>query len=388
MDETFRIGRIAGIPVGANWSLLVVFWLIAWSLAAGEFPDAHPGRSDTAYWVAGVFTALVFFGSLLAHELSHALVARRRGMAVEGITLWLFGGVARLGGEASTARVELQVALVGPLVSLAAAAAFGVAALLADGLGASALVVAVPAWLARINLVLALFNLVPAYPLDGGRVLRAVLWARHGDRLRATATAARAGTAFAYVLIGVGLLDFAGGGRLGGLWFVFLGWFLLLASRAEEAGVLLRESLRGVRVRDLMSPDPVVAPAGITAEELLEDYALRHRCSAFPLVDEGGALVGLVTLGRLKQVPPARRHASAVRDLACPIADVPVAHPDDPVVDLLERLAGSPDGRALVLDDGGALVGIVTPTDVARMTQLAALRRGGTGGRGVPPDGR
>lgn len=391
MNESIRIGRIAGIPVGFNWSVLVIFWLIAWGLAAGRFPADHPGYADATYWAAGAVTAAVFFASLLAHELGHALVARRLGMGVEGITLWLFGGVAKLGGDAATPRAELQVGAVGPAISLAAAGIFTLIAVVAHVVGAPELAVGIPAWLARINLVLALFNLVPAYPLDGGRVLRAILWARHGDRLRATATAARSGRAFGYTLIALGLFGFAGGGTVGGLWFVFIGWFLLAASRAEEAQVVLRDALGGLRVRDVMSAEPVVAPASATVDELLESYALRHRFTAFPLVDHAGGLVGLITLARLKAVSPDRRRSVSVGALACPLPDVPTAAPDDPLVDLIERMAAGNENRALVLD-GGRLVGIVSPTDIARAVEIVTLRSPGTSAglssTGEPSDGR
>lgn len=374
MNETFRLGRIAGVAVGVNWSLLVIFWLISWSLAAAWFPEAHPGHAEASYWVAAVLTAFVFFGCLLAHEMGHAVVARRLGMRVDGITLWLFGGVARIGGEAATARAELHVALVGPAVSVVAAAAFGLGAFILNGLGAPELTVAVCAWLARINLILAVFNMVPAYPLDGGRVLRALLWGRHGDRLRATATAARSGRTFAYILIGLGLLGFATGGSGGGLWFVFLGWFLLMAARAEETGVVLRDLFSGLQASDIMSSEPVVAPDSLVVTDLLERYAMRHRFSAFPVINDTGQLTGLITLARLKRVPPSERRSARVREVACPLADVPIASPTDPVIDLLERMNASADGRALVLDNG-RLVGIVSPTDVARMIELATLQR-------------
>ena len=374
MNESFRIGRIAGVAVGCNWSVLVVFWLIAWSLAAEQFPDAHPGYSRTGYWVAGVVTAVVFFASLLAHELGHAVVARRLGMKVEGITLWLFGGVAKLGGDAATPQVEWRVGAVGPGVSLVAAGLFGAAAVGFDAVGMSELVVAIPAWLARINLILAVFNLVPAYPLDGGRVLRALLWQRHDDRVRATISAARAGRTFAYVLIGLGLAEFALGVSAGGLWFVFLGWFLLSAARAEEAGVTTNQLLDGVRVKDVMSADPVTAPASMTVAELLDGYILSHRFSAFPLIDDDGGLVGLLTLSRLKGLPAAKRSTTPASRAACPISEVPTADPDEPVIHLLERIVTSPDGRALVLDEG-RLVGIVSPTDISRVLQFEALRR-------------
>jgi Zn-dependent protease len=373
MNESLRLGRIAGIAIGFNWSLLVIVWLITWSLAVDAFPAAYPGHTTPGYWLAAIITSIAFFACLLAHELGHAVTARRRGVRVEGITLWLFGGVAKLSGEAATPAAELKVALVGPAVSVAAGLAFGAFALVLDPLGAPDLVVAVPVWLARINVILAVFNLVPAYPLDGGRVLQAVLWRRTGDRLGATLTAARAGRTFGYVLIGLGLLQVTAGAAIGGLWFVFLGWFLLLAARAEATGVATRELLSGVLVGDVMSPDPVVVPATMTVGDLLERYALQHRFSAFPVVDEAGELTGLITLGRLKSVPPARRLATPAASVACPLRDVPQARPDEPLLDLLARMASCPDGRALVLQRG-RLVGIVSPTDVARTLQVAALR--------------
>ncbi len=377
MDESVRIGRVAGIRVGANWSLLVVFWLIAWGLATGRFPDEYPGQAEGAYWAAGVATALCFYGALLAHELGHAVMARRQGIPVEGITLWLFGGVTRMKGEAASPGGALRVAVVGPVVSLAAAAMFGLLAVVLDSLAAPRLVEGMAAWLARINVILAAFNLIPAAPLDGGRVLQAVLWRRRGDRLAASATAARAGRGFAYGLIGLGLFEFSAGIGVGGLWFVFLGWFLLIAARAEQANAEARLRLDGVPVADVMTPDPVVAPAWITVDAFLDEYALRHRFSAFPIQTFSGKLGGLVTLNRLKDVPPDRRSALRLSDVACGIEQVPVARSDEMFLDLLARMSGCADGRALVVDDG-RLVGIVSPTDVARTLELSTL------GRGIP----
>jgi Zn-dependent protease len=324
-EESFRLGRIGGIRVGVNWSVLVVFWLISWSLAAVVLPRQAPGRPSSVYCAAGLATAALFFASLLAHELGHAFVARRAGRRVEGITLWLFGGVARLRGEAENPGAELRIAGVGPLVSLAVAAVSGLLALGADVVGASPLLVAALAWLAWINGMLALFNLIPAAPLDGGRVLRAVAWRRTGDRLRATTIAARAGRVFGYVLIGLGLVRFAFQGNFGGLWLVFLGWFLLSAARAEETSARLREALAGIRVRDVMTPDPVVGPGWYTVDAFLEEFVLRHRCSAFPVRSFDGDLVGLVPLARLKRVPADQRARTRVSDVACPLAEVPVA---------------------------------------------------------------
>jgi Zn-dependent protease/CBS domain-containing protein len=375
VNESFRLGRIAGIPIGVNWSVLVVLWLIAWSLAAHRLPLAHPGRTTAAYWAVGLVTAVVFLASLLAHELGHSLVALRNGMGVDRITLWLFGGVAMLRGEAKDPGVELRVAAIGPAVSLVLSAAFAVAAGLANAFGAPGLLAAAFAWLALINLVLAVFNLVPAAPLDGGRVLRAFLWRRHGDRARATFQAVRAGRAFGYLLIGLGIVEFAAGAGLGGLWFVFLGWFLLNAATAEASQALLREALAGVSVRQVMTPEPVTAPDDLVVGNLLDDYVMRHRASAFPLLDRAGRLSGLVTLSRLKQVPVDERATTPVRDVACPANDVPVASLDEPLVELIDRMAGCSDGRAVVIADG-RVVGIITPTDISRTVELVALRKG------------
>lgn len=372
MDENLRLGRIAGIRVGMSWSLLVVFWLITWSLATEAFPREAPGRSDAAYWITGVVAAVLFFSSLLAHEMGHALLARRSGIAVEGITLWLFGGVARLGGEAPDARSELRVAVVGPAISLAVGLVFASLALLIDALGAPELFSAGPAWIGRINILLAIFNLAPAYPLDGGRVLRGVLWLRHGDRIKATMTAARAGRFFGWLLISLGLLEFLAGGTLGGVWFVFLGWFLLTAARAEIEGVLVRDLLRDTRVRTVMTPDPLTVAPDLSVEGLLEEYTLRHRCSAFPVVDRSGLLTGLVTLAHMKGVSPDRRRELTVEDIASPIVTVPTAGPDDRLVDILTHIA-SGDSKVLVIDQG-RLVGIVTTTDITRELEWAAMR--------------
>ncbi len=371
MDESLRLARIAGINVGMNWSLLVVFWLIAWGLAGEQLPSEFPGESPTAYWAAGVLTAVAFFVSLLAHEMAHALTARRFGVEVDGITLWLFGGIARLRGEAMTPRAELRIAIVGPATSLAIA---GGCALVAWGLTSAAgaqLATGAVAWLARINAVLALFNLVPAFPLDGGRVLRAWLWKRR-DRTRATVLAGRAGRAFGFLLIGAGLIEFALRTQLGGLWFVFLGWFLLNAARTEESHVLLRGALRGLRVRDVMSSNVVTAPGWVTVEAFIGDYALRYPFAGFPLVGFDGSLEGLVTLGGIKEVPEERRASTRLREVAQPLEKVTIARPDDALADLLPRLQTSA-GRDLVMD-GDRLVGIVSPRDVGRALDVASLR--------------
>jgi Zn-dependent protease len=244
MRASIRLGRFFGIPVGLSWSVLLIAGLLTLSLATSLLPGSAAGYPDSAYVVAALATALLFFGSLLAHELAHAVVARRHGVEVEGITLWLLGGVAALRSESPSARAELRIAAVGPATSLGLAGAFGVAALAADVLLLPALAVAAFAWLALINAALAVFNLLPAAPLDGGRILAGALWAGHGDRWRAAETAARAGRVVGFGLIAFGILGFLTPLPFGGLWTALVGWFIVTTAAAEEQHAHQQRAIR------------------------------------------------------------------------------------------------------------------------------------------------
>jgi Zn-dependent protease/CBS domain-containing protein len=376
VNENISLGRIAGIHVGFNWSLLVVVALIAWSLATGFFPVEVPGRAAGWYWLAGGVAAVVFLASLLAHELAHSVVAQRSGVRVDGITLWLFGGVSRLSGEVSSARTEALITAVGPLTSFVLGAVF-----LLLGLGLSAghapgLLSVTLNWLGTINLLLAAFNLIPAAPLDGGRILRALVWARTGDRFRATRVASRAGLVFGIILIAYGLFTFAATGNvIGGVWAVFLGWFLLSAARAEETSGLIRQALVGVTVGDVMTPRPIQVPDDLSVEDLLHRFILGNRHSTFPTQGGDGRLTGLVTIAAVKKVSAEARPATRVHEIACPPDQVPSAAPGEPLTTLLERLGGGcGEGRALVLQDG-QLVGLVSPSDISRALQHTSVGR-------------
>ncbi|NYI06406.1 site-2 protease family protein [Allostreptomyces psammosilenae] len=384
MRPTFVLGRVRGVEVGVNWSVLVVFVLIALGLAQGRLPAAHPGRSAVLYWVVGLVAAVVFFGSLLAHEMAHAVVARREGVEVDGITLWLLGGAARMRAEAGTPGAEVRIAGVGPLVSGVLGVAFTLVAWLLDAASASALVVEAVAWLAGINILLALFNAVPAAPLDGGRLLRAVLWWRTGDRLRATVGATTAGRVLGWALVLLGLYLFLVGPMVNGVWLALIGWFLLAAATVEGRQARVQDALSGIPVRRAMTPEPVNAPADLTVADFLDGPLFRYRHSAFPVTD-GGAPVGLVTLHRIRRVPVAERGTTVLADVMRPLAEVATAGPEEPLGDVLPRLESAEERRVLVLDDG-ALVGIVSPSDVSRtvawLTSIGPGRRGGPGHRG------
>ncbi|MEU9760727.1 site-2 protease family protein [Streptomyces sp. NPDC047987] len=365
MRATLALGRIAGVRIGVHWSVLFIFVIIAFGLAQGRFPRTYPGHAPVVYWAAGLSAALVFLASLLAHELAHAVVARRNGVAVDDIVLWLLGGVARLKSEASSPAAELRIAGVGPLVSLLLGGLFVLGAWLLTLVSAPGLLIEVAAWLAGINLLLAVFNALPAAPLDGGRLLRAFLWWRTGDRLRATAGATAAGRVLGWLLAALGLVAFMRGGGFGGLWLALIGWFLIAAATAEGKQAQLRGLLAGVPVRDVMTRDPLTVPVVLTLADLLTDPRYRYRHSAFPVTDAQGAPVGLVTLDSARQVPPGKSGTVTVGEVMVPLSRTIVTSPDTPLADLLPRMEPGAEHRVLVVDEG-ALAGILSLSDVSR----------------------
>ncbi|GAA4576419.1 site-2 protease family protein [Micromonospora coerulea] len=379
MRASFRLGRIAGVPVGVNWSVLVIFLLIAWGLAASQFPRAYPDRPTLAYVTAGLAAAVVFFLGLLAHEVAHAVVARRNGIEVVGITLWLFGGVSELKGEARDPGAELRIAGVGPLVSLVIGLFFGAIAVLLALAGAHGLVLGSLAWLAGINILLAIFNVLPAAPLDGGRLLRAAVWKATGDRTRASVVAARAGWVLGALLIGLGLWQFLVGAGVGGLWLALIGWFLIGAAGAEERQARTGSALRGVRVADVMTPQPQTASGDTTVADFVDNYLFAYRHSTLPLTDDGRP-VGLVTLDRVRGIPADRRSSTTLAEVSCRADELVLAAPDEELNDLLPRLSQCADGRALVVTDQ-RLVGIVSPSDISRAVQRGSMREQLTPGR-------
>ena len=360
MHATIRLGRIAGVRIEAHWTWLFIVALIGWSLADEVFPTANPGLADGTYVAMAVVAVPLFFACLLAHELGHAIRARRDGMAIEGITLWLFGGVAQFRGRFPSAAAELRIALAGPAVSLV----LGVVLL------GTALLVPLPAavdgalfWLGSVNLMLLAFNLLPALPLDGGRVLRALLWRRRRDFLAATRSAAAIGAFFgrALILTGVALALFAG--AFGGLWLALIGWFVLGAAEAEAAAAERDAALGGLRVRDVMVAAPVSVPADLPARRFLDEIFPYHRHTAYPVLD-GDRPVGLITFRHA----PGGVHAR-VRDRMVPLASCAVVAPDDPLEEAFDALIASPLRRALVLDADGRLAGLLSATDLLRLIE-------------------
>jgi len=377
MQPTFSLGRISGIRIGVNWSVLFIVALLAYGLAAGQFPAEVPRHPVAEYIVAGVVTAVAYIGSLLVHELAHSLVARRNGIKVEDITLWLLGGVSRLEGEFPDPGAELRVAGAGPLASLLLGGLFLLLAWLVMTAGVRGLVVAALAWLGGINILLAVFNVIPAAPLDGGRLLRAVLWSITKDKLKAAIWSARAGQVFGWILTVVGIYLVLVARDYSWLWFVLLGWFLISAATSENQQAVLQSRLRTVPVREIMTANPVTVPASATVAQFLHDYLPWSRHAAFPVVADSQT-VGLVTVKRINQVPAGERGQTTLHDVACPLSEVARATPDESAADLLPGLNGCADGRALVFDDGH-LAGIVSPSDISRALERLTRSPGGLG---------
>ena len=372
MNSSFRIVRVRGIEIGANWSWLFVFALIIWQLATGIFPDVYPGLAESSYWVMGAVTGVLFIVSLLLHELGHAFRAQKEGMEIEGITLWVFGGVAKFKGNFPSAGAEFRIAIAGPLVTVVLGIVFGALWLGLSAAGAPDVITGVPNYLWQINVTLLVFNMIPALPLDGGRVLRSALWQRSGNFVRATRTAATIARMFAGAMIAVGSALFIFTADFNGIFLAFIGLFLIQASRAEEAYALFRQTLGGMRVRDLMTTSPQTVIPSRTIDSFINDVTHESGHSTYPVVDLNGELLGLASLRLAAGVPFERRGLTSIRDVMLPIGSFPTLSPDDEIGQVLPKLQQGP-GRAVVMEDG-RVVGLLSVSDVARAIELEQIR--------------
>lgn len=368
--RSFRIARIAGIPVGINpWWLLIVA-LFTWTLGDSYYPSEVHGISPAAAYGLGLLSILLLFASVLAHEFGHAIVARRHGIEVEEIDLWLLGGVSRLKGRPQEAGDELRYAAAGPLVTAVIAAGFGAIALALPA-SAPAALRAVVDYQVYVNLVLLFFNLVPAFPLDGGRIARALLWRRRGDLTAATRTAAGIGRAFGWLMIVLGALSFLEG-AVGGLLLAMIGGFVVMAAGAEEAQEHVLEALAGVSVSELMSSPPITIRADATRGDAQRAFA-RHRGSVLPVIDTEGSVVGLLRIEQLERLPHTGRYISSVGEIADQDPDI-LVDADEDVVKLFERPAFARTGHAVVVTTDQQPVGIVSKSDIERALRLSRLR--------------
>lgn len=363
----WQLFRLCGIPLYVHPSWLLILALVTLSLT-GQFRAALPELPPGQAWFMGLTAALVFFACIVLHELGHALTARANRMPIRGITLFLFGGVAELVGEPPSARVEFAVAIAGPVVSALLSILFWALTWAGAWAGWPPQVWLVLGHLAAINLIVLVFNLVPAFPLDGGRVLRSALWAATGDLRRATRWASLMGQGFALVLIGLGVLQFFAGNWPGGVWMGLIGLFLLQAARASYEQVVLREALRGEPVRRFMNPEPVTVDPLVDLGTWVEDYVYRHHRKAFPVTSDG-RLEGVVTTRALGRFPRAEWGRHTVAEAMETDLDRLRVSPETDALDALERMQRTGSSR-LVVADGRRLVGIVSLKDLLGFLRL------------------
>jgi Zn-dependent protease/predicted transcriptional regulator len=386
----FKVGRIAGVEVRVDWSVLIVFWLILVNLGGGLFPAHHPDWTPAMSWGVAAIAALMFFLSILAHELSHALVGRANGVPIAGITPFIFGGMAHMRGEPRSPRAELLMTVVGPLTSLVIG---GVALWWGAHLAARAFVNVDPTdplrafqevgplatvllWLGPINLMLGIFNLVPAFPLDGGRVLRAALWAGTRDLSKATRWASAVGQTFAMLLIFAGVsmvlgirVPWLGRGLVPGLWTAFIGWFLYRAAAASYSRVLLTDVLDGVPVSRLMRRDPVTVYPELSVATVVDQYFMGSADRAFPVI-EGDRLVGIVTLEDVRNVRREDWAKTRISDVMTQAPRLIVATPEEMANSALEKLGQRDIQQLPVVDANGTLLGVVERRDILRWLEL------------------
>jgi Zn-dependent protease/CBS domain-containing protein len=366
--HTIPLGGVAGIPIGLDYSWFLIFGLLIWLLATRHFPAEFPRWAPSLYWLVGAATAILFFVSVLLHELGHSAVARRYRVSVRSITLFVFGGVSQMDAEPPSAGAEFRIAVAGPLVSFALAALFYALQAVAGGIRP---LYALAEYLAYINLALAVFNLIPGYPLDGGRVFRAIVWAIIHDLQRATLIAAAVGRGFGFLFIAIGVWQLLAGNLIGGLWIAFIGWFLESAAAAQTAQVVIRGALAGHTVSQAMSGQCPIVPGNLTLQELVERQILGAGQRSF-LVNRGGTVVGLMTLARIRQVPQSNWATTTVEHAMLPLEGSKRVAPDTPLSTAMELMARDSESQLPVMSNGKA-VGVLTREDA--VTFLNTLRQ-------------
>ena len=366
MHGSLRIGTIAGINISIHVSWIVVVVLLTWSLATGWFPVFSPHWPTVTYWIVSVLAALLFFVSVLLHELAHSLVARMRGLPVKNITLFIFGGVSNIEREPKSPGVEFQMTFVGPLTSLLIG---GVAYLLWRFVGdGTSPLTAILGYLAFANILVGFFNLIPCFPLDGGRVLRSIIWMVSGSLQTATRITMAVGQVIAYLFILGGIWLFFGGAILSGIWIGFIGWFLLNSAQATNTQTMLETALKGVTVDEVMNVEPVTVPADLSLQRLIHDLLLpRGHRSAF--VTQGDQLVGLITLRDIRHCPQEQWEQTPVGDVMTPVEQLHAISPEESLSNVLSLMV-TQDVNQLPVMQNNHLIGVLRRDDIMRFIEV------------------
>ena len=366
MPGSLRIGQIAGIDIYINVSWIIILVLLTWSLAVSWFPSIYPGWSAGTYWIVSLIAAILLFVSVLLHELAHSVVARARGLPVHNITLFIFGGISNIEQEPPSAGVEFQMAVVGPVVSIL----IGIVCylLLLPIRGTDSPVAGILGYLALTNVTLGIFNLIPGFPLDGGRVLRSIIWRVTGSLRKATRIATIVGEVVAYLFILGGIWLFFTGDIIGGIWIGFIGWFLLSSARAANSQVMLQSMFRGVKVSQVMNPAPITVPANISLQKLVDEYFLPRGLRS-ALVTQGDQLAGLITLGDIRHVPREQWAQTPVGYAMIPLDRLRVVYPEQNLNDVMPLIAGQ-DVNQLPVVQEGRIVGVLSRDSIMRFLEI------------------
>ena len=374
MGSGWKVGRLAGIDISIHPSWLVIAFLITYSLAGSQFPRQFRGWTEGQYWIVAGATAALFFGSVLAHELSHAILARRFGLKVEGITLFIFGGVTSIDSDSRTPREEALIAAAGPATSLLIGAVLVGIDVFVDQPQLGALI----GWLGFVNIALGIFNLIPGFPMDGGRVLRALIWKLRGDRLTATRNAAVVGRLLAYALVGLGVfIALQPGGIVSGLWLAVIGWFLSNAAETTLMQAGVERSLNGVRVRDAMDPNPPAVSPNETVAELVNERMLGGEDRSYLVRHEDGGLAGIVTLKDVSRLARDDWPFARVTDIMTRFADLVTISPDAPMADALHLIQARVVAQLPVVEpDSRVPLGMVTRRGILKLINARMKRTG------------
>lgn len=363
-----KLFRVLGIQISLNYTWFIVFGLIVWSLAFGYFPYHYPGLGRSAHWIMGFLGAVFLFLSVLAHEVTHSYIAKKEGIEVSEITLFIFGGVSHLTKEPEDPKKELRVAIGGPFSSLVLALIFWILSKAASQVPSLLLFTGLLSYLAYINLALAIFNLIPGFPLDGGRVLRAIYWKKTGSLRKATQIASGTGKLVGVGIILVGLFWILTGNLIGGFWFVIIGIFLRSAAEGGYQQAVVKGALEGVKVRELMSRSVISVQPSLQIDRLVENFYLTHKHNTYPVVDNE-KIIGIITLKQVREVPRDQWVEKTARDVMIPLREEITLHPDGEAVDALQKMIRSGEGRLPVVQDG-KVAGMITRRDILHLLQI------------------
>jgi len=365
---SFKIGRLLGVPVKIHYTLILGVLLISWTLAVGYLPVEYPGLSTETYWTIGIIGAILLFTSVLIHELAHSYIAKKSGLPVRRIMLFIFGGVAEIEEEPKEASLEFRMAVVGPLTSFAIAFVLWLLQYGTRAFGGDVVIFAPLEYGAYINVLLGGFNLLPAFPLDGGRVLRAIIWRWKKNLIKATRIATRIGVFFSYVLIFWGLIFVIGGAFIGGLWLVLIGWFLKNGAESSYSQTIISEALADISIRDIMTREVHTVDQDLSLKEIAETHFSQYKHGGFPVVKDS-QLLGLITLQDVRKIPREKWQETRVSDVMTPCERLKCASPDEMAADALAKMSKQNVGR-LPVQENGRLVGIVTRSDIMRAIQI------------------